>query len=374
MSGTYTLVLWGHLLCTALILKLINFIFPSLTIFICSCVSSYILWICFAALTFQFTKGKFLNERVEAGNKAVLITGCDSGFGNMLAKRLDSKGFHVFASCLNTESEGASKLKAKCSNRLHILPLDVTKNESVEKAVEYVKANLGSSELWAIVNNAGIFKGLSVEMCTLDDFKDVYDVNLMGVVRVTKAFLPLLKKSKGRIVNVTSHGGKVALPFFAAYLSSKFAAIGLTDCLRHEVGMEGISVVSIEPEIFYTPIIYESTKDQLNSMGSQGSSIEDDHGEDFKKSLKDLGNVFMSFASRDTSIVIDDLEAAISLVHPDHTYKPRRNALCRFLCFCHEKMPKSFKILFFKIVLFIFFSDSKILKNIVMKIISIILK
>ncbi|KAF8766532.1 Estradiol 17-beta-dehydrogenase 2 like protein [Argiope bruennichi] len=150
-------------------------------------------------------------------------------------------------------------------------------------------------------------------MCTLDDFKDVYDVNLMGVVRVTKAFLPLLKKSKGRIVNVTSHGGKVALPFFAAYLSSKFAAIGLSDCLRHEVGMEGISVVSIEPEIFYTPFIYESTKDQLNSMGSQGSSIEDDHGEDFKKSLKDLGNVFMSFASRDTSIVIDDLEAAISL-------------------------------------------------------------
>ncbi|XP_055936463.1 dehydrogenase/reductase SDR family member 9-like [Argiope bruennichi] len=315
-------------------------------------------------------KKLILKNKVLPHGRAVFVTGCDSGFGNALAKRLDSKGFHVFATCLFPTGPGATELKASCSNRLHVLYMDVTKDESVEKALEYVKAYLGSSELWAIVNNAGIFKGFSMEMSTLDDFKDVFDVNLMGVVRVTKAFLPLLKKSKGRIVNVTSLGGKIPFPFLAAYSSSKYAAVGLTDCLRHEVGMQGITVVSIEPEFFYTPMLYVSALGQLNSMGSQGSSFEDDH-DDFKKSFKDLSNVATSFACLDTSIVVDDLEAAVSLVHPDHTYKPRRHALLRFSCFCYEKMPISFQILSIKSILFIFFSESKTLKNIVMKILSI---
>ncbi|GBL86572.1 Estradiol 17-beta-dehydrogenase 2 [Araneus ventricosus] len=374
MSGKYTLVLSLHLLTTAVILKIINFILPFLATWICSCISIYILWICVAAITFQFTKERFLNEKVETENRAVIITGCDTGFGHALARRLDSKGFHVFASCLFPDGEGASKLKASCSDRLRTLSLDVRQNESVENAVKYVKENLGSSELWAVVNNAGILKGFSVEMSTMDEFKDVLDVNFLGTVRVTKAFLPLLKKSKGRIVNVTSLGGEVSLPFFTPYSASKYASVGFTDCLRHEIDMHGISVVSIEPEIFLTPIVSKDTINKnlnLRLLERASTAVKVYCADGFEESLKDLTEVFLSFACRDTSIVVDDLESAVSLVHPDHTYKPRRNALARFIFFCYEVMPRSFQILIVKIVLFISFSESKILKNIVMKIISL---
>ncbi|GBN92043.1 Estradiol 17-beta-dehydrogenase 2, partial [Araneus ventricosus] len=174
--------------------------------------------------------------------------GCDTGFGNALAKRLDSKGFHVFATCLFPTGAGAMDLKASCSNRLHVLYMDVTKDESVKKAFEYVKEHLGSSKLWAVVNNAGILKGFSVDFSSVDDFRDCIDVNFLGSVRVTKAFLPLLRQTKGRIVNVTSSSGEIPLPFFTPYTASKYAAVGFTDCLRFELDTWGISVVSIEPE------------------------------------------------------------------------------------------------------------------------------
>ncbi|GBL86566.1 Estradiol 17-beta-dehydrogenase 2 [Araneus ventricosus] len=384
MRGKYTLVLALHLLSTTLILKIIDFILPIahlLTILICSCISTYILWICIAWISFQYTKGKFLNEKVEAGYRAVFITGCDSGFGHELAKRLDSKGFRVFASCLFPDGKGASELKKHCSDRLHVLPLDVRQNESVEKAVEYVKENLGNSVLWAVVNNAGILKGFSVEMSTLHEFKDVLDVNFLGTVRVTKAFLPLLKWSKGRIVNVTSLGGEISFPFIAPYIASKFATVGFTDCLRHEIKMQEISVVSVEPEVFLTPMAYPATINKnldLKKLEGAGSSFNYYYDEDFyasgyQKSLKDLINVTLSFACPDISIVVDDLELAVSLVHPDHTYKPRRHTLARFIFFCYEVMPRSCQILIVKIGLFVFFSESKILKKIVMKIISLII-
>ncbi|GFU20786.1 estradiol 17-beta-dehydrogenase 2, partial [Nephila pilipes] len=131
---------------------------------------------------------------------------CDSGFGHFLAKRLDSKGFHVFAACLFPSGEGATELKKSCSQRLHVLHMDVTKEDSVKDAVEFVKQNLGSSEFWAVVNNAGIAKGFSFELSDMDDFKNTLDVNTFGPIRVIKAFLPLLKQSKGRVVNITSLG------------------------------------------------------------------------------------------------------------------------------------------------------------------------
>ncbi|CAL1274991.1 unnamed protein product [Larinioides sclopetarius] len=230
------------------------------------------------------------------------------------------------------------------------------------------------AELWAVVNNAGIVKGFSVEMSTMDEFKDVFDVNFFGTVRVTKAFLPLLKKSKGRIVNVTSLGGEVTLPFFTPYLASKYAAVGFTDCLRHEIEMQGISVVSIEPEVFLTPMLSWDTIDKnLDSTFSERANTAVKN-EGYEESLKDLAKLFISSACRDISIVVDDLESAVSLEHPDHTYKPNRHAFCRFILFCFVSMPRSFQILLVKIGSSIFFSKSKILKDIVMKIISLIIK
>ncbi|GBM39166.1 hypothetical protein AVEN_208345-1 [Araneus ventricosus] len=101
-----------------------------------------------------------------------------------------------------------------------------------------------------------------------------------------------------------------------------------------------------------------------------GPSFKEDYGDDYAASFKDLGNLALSFACPKISIVVDDLESAVSLVHPYHTYKPRRHLLGRFICFCYEVMPRSFQILLMKLVFFVFFSESKAIKDIVMKIAS----
>ncbi|GBM95584.1 Estradiol 17-beta-dehydrogenase 2 [Araneus ventricosus] len=224
-------------------------------------------------------------------------------------------------------------------------------------------------ELWAVVNNAGILKGFSVDFSSVGDFRDCIDVNLLGSVRVTKAFLPLLRQTKGRIVNVTSIAGELSLPFFAPYIASKYAAVGFTDCLRFELDTWGISVVSIEPETFLTGLTCPETILKNFDAKFKGS-FKEDYGDDYAAAFKDLANLALSFLCPKISIVVDDLEAAVSLEHPYHTYKPRRHFLGRFICFCYEVMPRSFQILLMKLLFFMFFSESKAIKDIVMKIAS----
>ncbi|CAL1274992.1 unnamed protein product [Larinioides sclopetarius] len=281
--------------------------------------------------------------------------GCDSGFGHEFATRLDSRGFHVFATCLFPSGPGALELKKRCSSKLHILHMDVTQDESEKKGYEYVKENLGSCEMWAIVNNAGTNKGLSFEYCTLRDYEDCMNVNFLGMVRVTKTFLPLLKQAKGRIVNITSLGGEVPFPYLSCYASSKYAAVGFTDCIRQELDVLGVSVVSIEPELFKTGL---TSKEYLKTMKDSfikqvDKSLKQGHA----ASLEKFTNFLILIASPKVSIVTDDLEAAVTLVHPSYTYKPRRNIFIFLLVFIYEIMPRRCQLLIgTKVILpFIFF-------------------
>ncbi|GFY46030.1 estradiol 17-beta-dehydrogenase 2 [Trichonephila inaurata madagascariensis] len=157
---------------------------------------------------FILTQNNIFKNFLSPENKAVFITGCDSGFGYYLAKQLDRKGYHVFAGCLSPDTGNAMELKRECSQRLRLVHVDVARDESVHNAKEHIENKLGDCELWAIINNAGVFKGLSVEFSKMSDYQDTLQVNALGQVRVTRAFLPLLRKSKGRIVNVNSLAGK----------------------------------------------------------------------------------------------------------------------------------------------------------------------
>nr|XP_020457967.1 D-beta-hydroxybutyrate dehydrogenase, mitochondrial-like [Monopterus albus] len=145
---------------------------------------------------------------VEVKGKAVFITGCDSGFGNALAKHMHKMGFTVFAGCLLKDKggKGAKELEEFHSDRMKVVQLDVCSEEQVNQAVEYIKDNLEDSErgLWAVVNNAGMSTFGEVEFTSIDTYKQVSEVNLWGVIRVTKAVLPLIRRAKGRIVNMSS--------------------------------------------------------------------------------------------------------------------------------------------------------------------------
>uniref|UniRef100_A0A672YF24 Retinol dehydrogenase 1 n=1 Tax=Sphaeramia orbicularis TaxID=375764 RepID=A0A672YF24_9TELE len=185
-------------------------------------------------------------------SKHVLITGCDSGFGNLLARQLDGRGFRVIAACLT--EEGASALSSLASPRLKTLQLDVTDSASIRRAVEAVRAEVGERGLWGLVNNAGRSIPIGpTEWMQLEDFRKVLDVNLIGVIEVTLAFLPLLKKARGRVVNVASILGRLALTG-GGYCLSKYGVEAFSDSLRREMQHFGINVSIIEPGFFKTAV------------------------------------------------------------------------------------------------------------------------
>ncbi|XP_074887783.1 D-beta-hydroxybutyrate dehydrogenase, mitochondrial-like isoform X4 [Buteo buteo] len=189
-----------------------------------------------------------------AEGKAVLITGCDKGFGHALAKRLHAKGFTVFAGCLlmDENGDGARELKNMKSDRMKVLQMDVCSDQEVAQAVDFVKRTLKEPEegLWGLVNNAGISTFGEVEFSSLDNYKKVADINLWGTVRVTKAFLPLIRRAKGRVVNITSMLGRMASPSRSCYCVSKFGVAAFSDCLRQEMYRWGVRVILIEPSNF----------------------------------------------------------------------------------------------------------------------------
>ncbi|GFT04203.1 estradiol 17-beta-dehydrogenase 2 [Nephila pilipes] len=343
--------------------SILGSILPCSLPFCCSKIIDILVGLLFARISFPITKKLLLSKRIKPDDKAVFITGCDHGFGHMLAKKLDSEGFYVYASCLYPSGPGATDLRQKSSNRLKILELDVTRDESVQKAVEFVKADLKSLKLWAIVNNAGILKGISIELTELRDFKDCMEVNLFGVIRVTKAFLPLLRRSKGRIVNITSLGGRVAPCHLSAYTVSKFAASGLTDCLRRELDVWGIHVISIEPEMFQTPIadFGAASKRMDETFASLDASIKEDYGVEYFDKFKKFAGEYAFISSEKIYKVIDDLESAITLEHPSTVYRSSRNIITQMIAIIAQNLPTD--ILDFIIKISLFFINAPVPKR-----------
>src|SRR3954467_10200821 len=150
---------------------------------------------------------------------AVLITGASTGIGEATALQLQKAGFRVFAGV--RKPEDGDRLRA--AGVTVIQPLDVTKTEDVEAAGKTVEEALDGTPLRGIVNNAGIGLGGPLEALDLDDFRKTLEVNTTSQLAVTQAFLPLLRQSKGRVVNMSSVGGRVAQPFAGPYIASKFA-------------------------------------------------------------------------------------------------------------------------------------------------------
>lgn len=189
-------------------------------------------------------------KRIEVKGQGVVITGCDTGFGNALAKRLDRLGFVVIAGCLDVNGDGAEALRNwSDTDRIHVVPLDVTNDEQIQKAVEYAQEHCPEG-LWAVVNNAAVNFVGTLEFCTMDMYKMIAEVNQFGVIRVTKAFLPQIRKSKGRVINVTSAKGKLCLPLNAVYGAAKYAIEAFSDVLRLEMKKFGVKVVIVEPGDF----------------------------------------------------------------------------------------------------------------------------
>lgn len=197
-------------------------------------------------------------------DRYVLVTGCDTGFGYRLALRLDGMGCYVFAACLTPEGAGA--LTKETSERVYTFLMDITKDDDISRAVEHVSQILPRDQgLWALVNNAGVMGPLGpIEILTRAHLIHVLNINTLGMTQVTRAFLPLIRKERGRVVNALSM--EAWFPFGPGpYVISQAASTAYNDVLRLELYQHGISVHAIMAGPYITSLTDLNNQRQLLS-------------------------------------------------------------------------------------------------------------
>lgn len=188
---------------------------------------------------------------------AVVITGTSAGIGRATALLLDKQGYRVFAG-VRTEKD-AESLKQAASGVLTPIIIDITKQEQIQAASEFVSLAVGEEGLLGLVNNpCGIAYG-PLECVPIDDVRLNFEVGIIGHIAVTQAFLPMLRKAKGRVINISASCGRIAVPYFGLLSASKFALEAFTDSLRTELFSSDIEVVSILSGAFKTDI-YKKVK------------------------------------------------------------------------------------------------------------------
>ena len=176
--------------------------------------------------------------------QAVVVTGASSGIGKAIALELDACGFQVFAGV--RKQEDCIAFSREASSKLKPVFLDVTDESSIAAAVETV-AGATNGRLCGLVNNAGVGLGGPLELVPIAETRKLMEVNVIGLLATTKAFAPLIRKGCGRIVNIGSLAGLIAIPGASAYAASKFAVQAITDSLRLELAPFGIDVTIVDP-------------------------------------------------------------------------------------------------------------------------------
>ncbi|XP_075363314.1 D-beta-hydroxybutyrate dehydrogenase, mitochondrial-like isoform X4 [Mycteria americana] len=214
-----------------------------------------------------------------AEGKAVLITGCDKGFGHALAKQLHAKGFTVFAGCLlvDENGDGARELKNMKSDRMKVLQMDVCSDQEVAQAVDFVKRTLKEPE-------------------------------------------------EGRVVNITSMLGRMVSPSRSCYCISKFGVAAFSDCLRQEMYRWGVRVILVEPSNFVAAtgiLTADSIDKQAEALWSEASNtVREDYGREYFSHHVALMKSFINSGLKDMSLVLNDITDALTSTHPNNRYSP----------------------------------------------------
>ena len=274
-------------------------------------------------IVYYTSSALMIRKVMPSKNLAILVTGCDTGFGREISKRLASRGFTVFSGMLN-------KRRGK-SDHPNIIPLqmDVTSSDQVRDAFEKVKTwceeDHHHHHLFCIVNNAGIQRGCLVEWTSMKDYELMFQVNTLGTIRVTKTFLPLLFRHSSqqvtkRIVNVTSVNGIVPLPGISGYASSKHATEAFTNVLRWELeAYRDIRVVNVNPGTFRTNMTSNASGQIRKAYETSSIETKTFYGENMIKTAESKVREFTDLAG-DPIEVVNALEDAATSVSPRSRY------------------------------------------------------
>jgi NAD(P)-dependent dehydrogenase (short-subunit alcohol dehydrogenase family) len=186
--------------------------------------------------------------------KVAIVTGSSSGIGFETSLLLARNGFYTYATMRNpdkSKKEGMINVANRDRLPLQVIPLDVTDDKSVKEAVDRIATEQGKIDV--LVNNAGYLLLGPLEELSIEEFKEQFETNFFGVIRVTQAVLPIMRRQRqGTIVNISSIAGRIGFPLSSAYVSSKFALEGLSESIGYELEQFGINVVLIEPGVIKT--------------------------------------------------------------------------------------------------------------------------
>ena len=236
-------------------------------------------------------------QQEHTADRWVLSTGCDSGFGQRLVRDARASGFNVVAACYmeqgqeslatnnassptkNDSTQEKEALMNHSMGDLITVVADLTTAHGITKVVEAVKAAVKDQELWAIVNNAGICLPGNVHWMQPESYYQTFEVNFFAPVKLTYELLPLLKESKGRVVNVTSVDGFIPLPSNASYNASKHALEAYSDTLRCEMLPWGVKVVVVEPSTMKTPLVMAYADSWLKGFKASPKDRQDCYGD-----------------------------------------------------------------------------------------------
>jgi len=247
--------------------------------------------------------------------KNIVITGVSTGIGLATAKRLLNNGYRVFGS-VRKETD-ANQLQQEWGDKFVSLIFDVRDTEVIYKAVEKVSHICGEEGLDALINNSGIAIGGPIKYIDTDLFRKQFEVNLFGVINVTKAFLQLLGAEKnnphaGKIIMISSVAGKRAYPFMGPYSASKHALEGMSDSLRRELLLYGIDVILIEPGPIKTEIWGKSPDRNDNPFT----------GTEYEPALKKFYDqvIQSGYEGLDADVVANRIQKVIESSHPKTRY------------------------------------------------------
>jgi NAD(P)-dependent dehydrogenase (short-subunit alcohol dehydrogenase family) len=219
--------------------------------------------------------------------RSVLVTGASTGIGRTTAMHLDSSGWRVFAGV--RKEEDADSLRAEGSERLVPVILDVTDAAQIAAAAERIEAE-SDGGLHGLVNNAGVAVPGPLETIPLADLRHQLEVNLVAYVAVTQAMLPQIRRAAGRVVFLSSIGGRIAFPFTGPYHASKFATEAIGDVFRQELRPWGIEVSIVEPGSIDTPIWGRGQRkaDEIEARSPQANVLYGAAIAKFRKVMEDM--------------------------------------------------------------------------------------
>jgi NAD(P)-dependent dehydrogenase (short-subunit alcohol dehydrogenase family) len=222
--------------------------------------------------------------------RSVLVTGSSTGIGRATALRLDAAGWRVFAGVRDVAA--ADALRAAASERLLPVTLDVTSADQIAAVAEQIATEHGEGGLDGLVNNAGISLPSPLETMPIDDFRRQIEVNLTAQVAVTQAMLPALRKTAGRIVFISSIGGRIAFPFTGAYHAAKFGIEAVGDVFRRELYGAGISVSIVEPGSIATDIWDrgEQARDEIGDRSPHQEALYGEAIEKYRRVVRGVAN------------------------------------------------------------------------------------